>query len=93
MEAHSLSLTWYQSNLFYKECSMVPMDAGFVGALDLLPLKILNSEVTGRAVLSWHKWKKRVKQRERRLGLEVMVESRPTLSMVTSLLELCPAMT
>ena len=91
LEAHSLSLTWYKSNLFYKECSMVPMDAGFVGALDSLPLKILNSEVTGRAVLSWHKWKKRVKQRERRLGLEVVVESRPTLSMLTSLQELCPA--
>ena len=93
LEAHSLSLTWYKSNLFYKECSMVPMDAGFVGALDSLPLKILNSEVTGRAVLSWHKWKKRVKQGDKRLKLEVLVESRPTLSMLASLEQLCPAMT
>ena len=93
LEALSLNLTWSKSNQCYKDVTSVPMDVGFVGILDTLPLKILNSEVSGRCVLSWVKWKKKIKQNDKRLPLEVLVESRPTSSMLTVIKDICPNLT
>ena len=94
LEAVSLNLSWNnKSNQCYKDCSTVPMDAGFVGVLDTLPLKILNCEVCGRAALSWHKWKKRTKQPNRQLSLEVLIEYRPTATMLDAIDDICPNLT
>ena len=90
LEALSLNLTWSKSGQCYKDCASVPMDAGLVAALDTLPLRILNSEVAGRAVLSWHKWKRRVKAGARVLALEEVADTRATAAMLAALAALCP---
>ena len=54
LEAENLlSLTWYKPNLLYKDYAAVPLDCGFVAVLDSLPVRVLNTEVGGRAVLAW----------------------------------------
>ena len=85
-----LSLAWHKSNLLYKDHPNVPLDAGFVALLAALPLTILNTEVAGRAVLAWIRLNKKLKQKPRPLSLEVLVEARPTESLLAQVSSVCP---
>ena len=98
LEATNLNLNWSvpgASNLGYKDFSSVPMDAGFVGILDsLTQLKVLNSEVGARSVQAWQKWKKKVRQNNKRtLSLQVLTESRPSPALLSCVSVVCPDLT
>ena len=91
LEAENLlSLTWYKPNLLYKDYAAVPLDCGFVAVLDSLPVRVLNTEVGGRAVLAWSKLIKKLGQSCRSLELEVLVDARPTESLLQQVGRLCP---
>jgi len=91
LEAENLlSLHWPRPHLQYKDCPTVPLDCGFVALLDSLPLTVLNTEVAGRAVLAWSKLMKKLGQSRRRLELEVLVDSRPSESLLQQAGRLCP---
>ena len=92
LEAENLLiLTWHKPNLLYKDYATVPLDCGFVALLDSLPdLTVLNTEVAGRAILAWQKLTKKLGQSSRTLRLEVLVEARPTESLLAQAGKVCP---
>jgi len=91
LEASGLSsLVWHNPSTTYTEYQAVPLDCGFVAVLDTLPLKILNTEVSGRAVLAWLKGKRRARLEVSTLLLEVLVESHPTPTMLEQVASICP---
>ena len=86
-----LGLAWHKPSLLYKDYSSVPLDSGFVALLSALPLlTILNTEVGGRAVIAWSRLSKKLQQKSPRLGLEVVVEARPTERLLQQLSLVCP---
>jgi len=93
LEATGLSyLMWQNPSTTYTEYQAAPLDCGFVAVLEYLPLRILNTEVGGRAVLAWLKGKRRARQEVMTLKLEVLVESHPTPAMLEQLATVCPAL-
>ena len=93
LEAEDLSsLDWSNTGLGqqYKDFTAVPLDSGFVALLDSLPLTFLNTEVAGRAVLAWIRLNKKLNRKNRQLGLEVLVEARPTESLLLQVSSVCP---
>jgi len=95
LEATSLSsLTWHKPYQAYAEYQTVPFDCGFVAMLDCLPLRILNTEVGGRAVATWSRWKRRSRpvSAPQLPLLEVLVEGHPTAALLTQVAATCPAL-
>jgi len=93
LEALGLSkLAWHNPATNYTEYQLVPLDCGFVAVLDHLPVRILNTEVGGRAVMAWVKGRRRARLEVTPLQLEVLVESHPTPSMVEQVATHCPSL-
>jgi len=93
LEALNLSkLMWHNPATSYTEYQMVPLDCGFVAVLDMLPVRILNTEVGGRVVLAWVRGKRRARQQVDSLQLEVLVEAHPTPSMIEQVAAICPSL-
>eukprot|EP00092_Neocalanus_flemingeri_P001479 GFUD01001577.1.p1 GENE.GFUD01001577.1~~GFUD01001577.1.p1 ORF type:complete len:474 (+),score=176.10 GFUD01001577.1:172-1422(+) len=57
-----------------------------------MPLRILNTEVGGRVVLSWVRGKRKARQEVKSSKLEVLVEAHPTPSMVVQVAAVCPSL-
>jgi len=95
VEAKSLkSINWHLDDVYkYNDYQQVPIDAGFVALLRFLPhLKVLKTEVGGRAVLAYSR---HLKQSRRKtpvgpLELEVLTETHPTAAILETVSELCP---
>jgi len=93
LEAIGLSsLMWQNPSTSYTEYQAAPLDCGFVAVLDNLPVKILSTEVGGRAVVAWIKGKRRARQEVSTLYLEVLVESHPTPTLLEQVASVCPAL-
>jgi len=95
VEAKSLkSVSWHLSDVYkYNDYQHVPIDAGFVGLLRFLPhLKVLKTEVGGRAVLAYSRHLKQSRRKTAAcpLELEVLTETHPTSAILEAVSEMCP---
>jgi len=90
MKLHSLQ--WHMDKTFqYTDYPAVPLDAGFVALLTFLPqLKILNTEVAGRVVVSYVRGRQKHRGNVKPLGLEVLIEAHPSPALVETVVGVCP---
>jgi len=93
VEATNLhSLQWNLDKSFqYTDYSTVPLDAGFVALLTFMPqLKILNTEVSGRAVVAYVKGRQKLRRKVKPLALEILVEAHPSPALLECVVAACP---
>jgi len=85
-------IQWHLAGpLAYTDYSAIPLDAGFVALLAFCPqLRILNTEVCGRAVVSYVKGKQKQRRPVTPLALEVLVEAHPNPALIETVVGACP---
>jgi len=85
------AIQWHLDKVAYRDYPAVPLDAGFVALLTFCPqLRILNTEVCGRAVMSYVKGKQKQKRSVPPLSLEVLVEAHPSPALIECVVGACP---